>query len=98
LGNEHPETLWSMNYLTMSYLESGRFDDSVDLFETVVDGLGEEHHETRNSIEWLEIARQRQREGISMGQTELNANVALTSSAIENDGDPYGGKEANLAI
>ena len=69
LGSEHPDTLWSMHVLGVSYQVAGRFDDSVGLLETVVERrtkfFGEDAQSTRNSINWLEEARQRQREGKS---------------------------------
>jgi len=67
LGSKHPDTLASMNNLGVSYFDAGRFDDTVGLLETVVERrkniFGEDDQKTRNSIEWLEKARQRQREG-----------------------------------
>jgi len=67
-----------MHYLACSYHGARRFDDSVQLFEQVVAArkkvLGEDHSDTRHSLEWLEIARGSQRAGISW--TQLDANVA----------------------
>jgi len=87
LGSEHPNTLWSMNLLGVSYFDAGRFDDSVALWETAVErrtkSLGEDDPNTRFAIKWLEVARQGQREGISIARIEANANVALKSSTIK---------------
>jgi hypothetical protein len=69
LGSKHPDTLASMNNLGVSYFDAGRFDDTVGLLETVVERrkniFGEDDQKTRNSVEWLEKARRRQREGKS---------------------------------
>ncbi|KAL8719057.1 MAG: hypothetical protein Q9225_003891 [Loekoesia sp. 1 TL-2023] len=59
LGEEHPETLNSINSLASYYSNIGRYQEALQLIEPVIDvykrTLGEEHPETLGSIHSLAI-------------------------------------------
>jgi len=53
LGNEHPDTLWTLRWVAESYQMDGRFDESITVYEEVLDGRkrvwGEDHPNTVNT-------------------------------------------------
>ena len=59
LGEDHPNTLWSMHCLAICYSEAGRLAEALQLTEQVLHlrktKLGEDHHDTLYSMHNLAI-------------------------------------------
>jgi tetratricopeptide (TPR) repeat protein/tRNA A-37 threonylcarbamoyl transferase component Bud32 len=60
LGEDHPDTLKSMNNLAMAYQDLGRFDQAIPLIETTLEKrrtkLGANHSDTIESMNDLAVA------------------------------------------
>jgi serine/threonine-protein kinase len=60
LGEDHPDTLDSMNNLAMAYHDAGRFDKAIPLLEKTLHGrrarLGEKHADTVETMNDLAVA------------------------------------------
>jgi hypothetical protein len=74
LGEEHPDTLNSMNSLAINYSEVGRRQEALQLLETVVAArkrtMGEEHPDTLGSMQNLTAFKYTNRMGSLYTQLE----------------------------
>jgi serine/threonine protein kinase len=59
-GDDHPDTLASMNNLAMAYQDAGRFDKAIPVLETTLEkrraNLGEDHADTIETMNDLAVA------------------------------------------
>jgi hypothetical protein len=57
LGEENFETFWTLGWLAAAYQKDGRLEESIALYEKVVEGrkrvLGENHPDTVAAITFL---------------------------------------------